>query len=416
MLTIALVICCSLLLDWYAFQSLKTLTANWKKSRASVFLFYWLIMLGSTLNLSIAFYIAANSHQPVPPYSMWAITIFLPLFITKTVLVLTLVTEDIVRFLSWISNRVSSKTNRNNQYPARRKFISQLGVVLGSIPFAAFVYGIAKGKYDYKVHRHTLYFEDLPEAFDGFTITQLSDIHSGSFGSASAIQRGIDLANAQKSDLFVFTGDLINNLAEEMDSWLAQFRELKAPFGQFSILGNHDYGEYVQWASEAEKEGNIDRVKAHHKNLDYHLLLNEHTVIEKDGQQIELLGVENWGNGFIQRGDLDKALEGTNEESFKILLSHDPSHWEEKVKNHPQKIHLTLSGHTHGAQMGIETPTVKWSPIQYRYPHWEGLKTENDRSNYINRGFGVLAFSGRVGVWPEITVLELRKKSSESVS
>ena len=254
------------------------------------------------------------------------------------------------------------------------------------------------------------FFDDLPEAFDGFTITQLSDIHSGSFDHTSAVQRGINIAKAQHSDLFVFTGDLVNNAAWEIEPYIDLFKQIKAPFGQFSILGNHDYGDYIQWDSLQEKEANLEQLKAQHKKLGYRLLLDENLELEKNGQKISLVGVQNWGKGFIQLGDLDKALKGVNENAFKILLSHDPTHWVEKVRHHKAKIQLTLSGHTHGAQFGVETAGLRWSPVKYIYPYWAGPASYNGRQLYVNRGFGFLAFSGRLGIWPEVTVLTLRRR------
>jgi predicted MPP superfamily phosphohydrolase len=269
-----------------------------------------------------------------------------------------------------------------------------------------------KGKYDYKVHRQTIYFDDLPAAFDGFTITQLSDIHSGSFDNAKAVQRGIDLAKAQKSDLFVFTGDLVNNAAWEIEPYINSFGELKAPYGQFSILGNLDYGDYIKWDSEAEKTANLDKLKEHHAALGYRLMLDENIDIEKNGQKISLIGVQNWGRHFIQIGDLHKALKGVNKDAFKILLSHDPTHWEDHVRYNDTTIHLTLAGHTHGAQFGVETNGLRWSPVQYSYLDWAGLANEKDRYLYVNRGFGFLAFSGRLGIWPEVTVITLKRKQA----
>jgi predicted MPP superfamily phosphohydrolase len=282
--------------------------------------------------------------------------------------------------------------------------------LVAAVPFTGFLYAMFKGKYDFKLHKETFYFDDLPDAFDGFTITQISDIHSGSFDNKDAVQRGIDLAKSQKSDLFVFTGDLVNNAAWEIEPYLEHFRQLKAPYGQFSILGNHDYGDYIEWDSEDEKAANLVRLKQHHKELGYRLLLDENVVIEKGGQKISLIGVQNWGRGFIQVGDLDKALNGVDKDAFKLLLSHDPTHWEEKVRYHPTKIHLTLAGHTHGAQFGVETTGLRWSPVQYRYYDWAGPAEQYGRQLYVNRGFGFLAFSGRLGIWPEVTVITLKKK------
>lgn len=272
-----------------------------------------------------------------------------------------------------------------------------------------FIYGMIRGKYAYRVIKHTLFFEELPESFDGFTITQISDVHAGSFNNPKAIQKGIDMIKAQQSDLFVFTGDLVNNKAEEIVPWISYFSQIKAPCGQFSILGNHDYGDYVKWENETAKQTNLQQLKDYHATLGYRLLLDEHIEIHKNGEKIILAGIENWGIGFGERGDLKKALQNVSPNDFKILLSHDPTHWEAQVKNEPSKIQLTLSGHTHGMQFGFEAFGIKWSPVKYRYAHWAGLKEENGRYLNINRGFGFIGFSGRIGIWPEITVIELKK-------
>jgi len=273
-----------------------------------------------------------------------------------------------------------------------------------------FVYGMVFGKYNYKVINHTLYFKDLPDSFDGFKLVQISDVHAGSFNNPKAVQRGIDLINKQHADLFVFTGDLVNNKAEEIKPWISYFSQIKAPFGQFSILGNHDYGDYIKWGTEAEKTANLNQLKAYHRDLGFKLLLDEHVHIKKDDQYIVLAGVENWGIGFGERGDLKKALLNTTKAEFKILLSHDPTHWEAQVKNFIPNVQLTLSGHTHGMQFGLEAFGIKWSPVKYRYKHWAGLKTENDSVININRGFGFIGFSGRIGIWPEISVISLKKQ------
>jgi predicted MPP superfamily phosphohydrolase len=225
-----------------------------------------------------------------------------------------------------------------------------------------------------------------------------------------AVQKGIDLINKQHADLFVFTGDLVNNKAEEIKPYIQHFSQIKAPFGQFSVLGNHDYGDYIKWESELVKQQNLQQLKKYHTEIGFRLLLDEHVTLEKNGEKLVLVGIENWGLGFGERGDLNKALQGNTPEEFKILLSHDPSHWEAQVKNHPSKIQLTLAGHTHGMQFGFEAFGLKWSPVQFRYKHWAGIKQENNRFLNVNRGFGFIGFSGRVGIWPEITLIELRKK------
>ena len=322
-----------------------------------------------------------------------------------------LLLDDIVRFFWGIIRRLFKPKPKASEpfFPSRRRFIAEAGILLASIPFTGFLYAIFKGKYDYRLHEVTLYFKDLPVSFDGFTITQLSDFHSGSFDHMPAVVRGIEIAKAQLSVLFVFTGELFNNMACEVEPYISLFSQLKAPYGQFSILGNHDYGDYAQWDSEEEKSANFEKLKQHHQTLGYRLMLNENTVIRKGADQLALIGVENWGRGFIQAGDIDKALEGVDKNAFKILLSHDPTHWEEKIRFHSTTIHLTLSGHTHGAQFGVESDKLRWSPVQGRYLDWAGLANEKDRYLYVNRGFGFLAFSGRLGIWPEITRLTLRR-------
>ena len=288
--------------------------------------------------------------------------------------------------------------------------MSMLALGVAAVPFTGIIYGVAKGRYQYTVRRIKLAFPDLPDAFNGFTITQLSDIHSGSFDNKAAVAYGVDLANRQHSDLFVFTGDLVNNEAAEMDPWIDTFSNLKAPMGQFSILGNHDYGDYIQWPDARTKAENLESLKAVHKKIGFRLLLNERITLEKDGQRINLIGVENWGKGgFAKYGDLQKAAAGLQKDSFNILLSHDPSHWEAEVLPHPEKIHLTLSGHTHGMQFGVELPGFRWSPIKYVYPQWAGVYERAGRYLYVNRGFGFLGFPGRVGILPEITVITLVK-------
>jgi predicted MPP superfamily phosphohydrolase len=398
------------LLDFYVSQGLKTLLAKAnRQTRRIVLWLYWAISI--LLVVALVVTITGASRPPgMRPYQQWLLSIFIGLLVSKLFFALVLLIGDVYRLIAGLSNSISKKKKEGSYIPARRRFVSEAAVLLAAVPFASFLYAMVKGKYDYRVHRHTLYFDDLPEAFDGFTITQLSDIHSGSFDNAEAVQRGIDLANAQKSDLFVFTGDLVNNVATEIEPYINRFSQLKAPYGQYSILGNHDYGDYVQWDSEDAKAANLQKLKEHHKTLGFRLLLDESLPIEKDGQKIVLIGVQNWGRGFIQIGNLDEALAGVKQEDFKLLLSHDPTHWEEKVRYHPSHIHLTLSGHTHGAQFGVETDRFRWSPVKYQYLDWAGLAQENKRFLYVNRGFGFLAFSGRLGIWPEITVIELKRK------
>ncbi|MES2265901.1 MAG: metallophosphoesterase [Bacteroidota bacterium] len=296
-------------------------------------------------------------------------------------------------------------------FPPRALWVSELTAALAGVIFLVVLFGITRGRHFYRVRRETLYLPDLPEAFDNFTITQLSDIHAGSFSSDEGVQKGLRMVNAQASDLILFTGDLVNNKASEMDRWIPAFSKLKAHYGKFSVLGNHDYGDYIKWESETAKRDNLSRLKQVHGDIGFNLLLNQAISIKKDGQAINLIGVENWGKGgFHKYGDLEKAAAGLPENSFNILMSHDPSHWDAVTLGHHQHIHLTLAGHTHGMQFGIEIFGFKWSPIKYVYKQWAGLYEQAGKYLYVNRGFGFLGLKGRIGMWPEIAVITLKQK------
>jgi len=340
-----------------------------------------------------------------------AIGMTITILIPKVFIFIFLMGEDVVRLvdktISWI------RIGATEPISGRRKFLSQIALISASIPFVSFLYGIAIGRYNYKVLKYQLYFDDLPETFDGFTITQISDIHSGSFTNRKKIQYGVDLINEQNSDLLLFTGDIVNNRASEMHQWIEMFSALNAPYGKYSILGNHDYGDYTSWSSEKEKVENFEAIKSLHPKMGFELLCNENRSLEKEGRKISLIGVENWGKGgFKKKGDLALASIGVKQEDFKILMSHDPSHWDVQIKENDFNYQLTLSGHTHGLQMGIEIPGwIKWSPSKYVYKQWAGLYQEFGRYINVNRGFGYHAFPGRVGIWPEITVIELKKSS-----
>jgi len=405
------------LFDWYAFQGVRTLTAGWDNDtlKTLVHTVFW----GMHVVLPIALAIGAFQMQKTHKMSTWAVmagNTLITILITQLVFVLVLFGGDLLRLVSstfhWLQTRSTESIEKQAFMPDRRKFVAQVALAVATVPFVSFVYGILKGKYDYTVHRYVLKFKDLPEQFHGFTITQISDVHSGSFDNPEAVQRGVDMIKAQNSDLFLFTGDLVNNDATEFEPYKAMFGAIKAPYGQFSILGNHDYGDYGPFPSPEAKRQNLEDLKRHQAEAGYRLLLDEHVNIEKDGAKIQLIGIQNWGHGFSQYGDFEKALSQVDSDSFKILMSHDPSHFEYQVKDHPQLIHLTLSGHTHGMQMGIEIPgIIKWSPSSFRYPRWAGIYEANGRTLNVNRGFGFLGFRGRVGIWPEITVIELQRES-----
>ena len=389
-------------LEYYAFQAVKTVTKN------RVIRWVWLgIGLLVYLNLLYVIFATPSNSGQTKQFQM-ATGMMITILIPKVFILIILFGEDIVRLaqkiISWLG------ANPTQSISGRRKFISQMALGLAAIPFASFLYGIIQGRYNYKVLKYQLSFKDLPDAFNGFTITQISDIHSGSFTNKEKVQYGVDMINDQHSDLLLFTGDIVNNKASEMDNWIDMFGTLKAPYGKYAVLGNHDYAEYIRGISKEEKEVQFEEIKNIHPKIGFDLLCNEHRYIEKDGQKIALVGVENWGKSFKQAGDLSKASDGVSKDDFKILMSHDPSHWEAEVKQDDLNYHLTLSGHTHGLQMGIEIPGwFKWSPSKYVYKQWAGLYEEYGRYINVNRGFGYHAFPGRVGIWPEITVIELKK-------
>lgn len=396
-----------ILIDIYAFQAVRTLTRNsW---------IHGVYVLLSILILAALIYQISNmgAGKVMDINTMYVFGIFLTFFVPKLIIVVFMFGEDMGRFFTGIFMKVAG-SDEAQFMASRRKFVSTIALGIAAIPFASLLYGMIQGKYNYKVLKYVLEFEDLPGEFDGFALTQISDIHSGSFDNRNKVEYAINLINEQKSDVILFTGDLVNNIADEMNDWKQLFSTLKAPHGVFSVLGNHDYGDYVKWESDSEKAGNLQNLKKLQKDMGWNLLLNENRYLKKNGQKIALIGVENWGeNGFKQAGDLDKACQGISHDDFKILMSHDPSHWQSKVKKDPRHFHLTLSGHTHGMQFGIEIPGIlKWSPIKYRYKNWAGIYEEFGRFINVNRGFGFLGYPGRVGIWPEITVIQLKKKQN----
>ncbi len=397
------------LIDLYALQAIRTLTKN-----------FWItgVYLLVSLVIIVSLYFLLNSNSPThfsqPPIS-YLFGLFLVLIIPKLLVIIFMLGEDITRLISGLYFKIF--TNEQNFYiPSRRKFLSTLALGVAAIPFSTLLYGMIKGKYNFKVLKYELEFADLPEAFDGFTMTQISDIHSGSFDNKNKISYAVDLINQQDSDAIFFTGDLVNNVADEMDDWKELFSNLSAKEGVFSVLGNHDYGDYIRWNSEEEKLKNLNKLKKIQSEMGWNLLLNENFYIKRKNQKIAIVGVENWGeNGFKQAGDLDAACKNINNSDFKVLLSHDPSHWKSRVKNDDRNFQLTLSGHTHGMQFGIEIPGwIKWSPVKYRYENWAGIYEEKGRFINVNRGFGFLGYPGRVGIWPEITVIKLKKKGSNA--
>lgn len=391
-------------IELYAFQAVKTLIKP-----------KWAILTYQILSAIALLYIVYSFTQfdrsvGQTQQTMITMALFLILYTPKLILTLFMLGEDIFRVGSG-STRFFMQSENFEFLNSRRKFISQIGLGLAAIPFASLIYGVTVGKYNYKVIKQRIYFPDLPEAFDGFKITQISDVHSGSFDNAEKINYAIDLVNEQDSDMILFTGDIVNTHAKEMYPWIDTFNRIKKhAYGKYAVLGNHDYGEYVTWPNEQEKEANFKAIKGLYGQIDFKLLLNEHTYIEKGTDRFALIGVENWGHNFKKAGDINKASQGIATTDFKVLMSHDPSHWDYEIKNHDKNFHLTLAGHTHGMQFGIEIPGYfKWSLAQYVYAQWAGLYENLGRYVYVNRGFGFHAYPGRVGIMPEITVIELKK-------
>ncbi|MBT8244959.1 MAG: metallophosphoesterase [Winogradskyella sp.] len=398
--------------DYYAFQSLRTITkSNWW------YALYWVFTIALLGNFVYQFFGFSRSDGFSQAHGL-AIGFLIAMVVPKLILITIMFAEDVFRIPQGIYSYFmqSSENGQDLNYlPSRRKFISQIGLGFAAIPFVSILYGMYKGKYNFKVLKYVLHFEDLPEAFDGYRLTQISDIHSGSFDNMDKVKYAVDLINKQQSDVILFTGDMVNNKATELEPYVSVFNKLKAKDGLYSVLGNHDYGDYISWTSEKEKQQNLEDLKTLQKDIGFDLLLNENRFIEKKGERIALIGVENWGKGgFKKAGDLQKAKSQVNEKDFKVLLSHDPSHWDAEVVNDDYHYHLTLSGHTHGMQFGIEIPGwFKWSPVKWRYKRWAGVYEELGQYINVNRGFGYLAFPGRVGIWPEITVIELKKGSKK---
>ena len=393
------------IIEFYAFQALRTLIkVKW------VLVSYQIISLLLFIFIIYSF-LQFDRSVGQTKQTMFTMGLVLLVYVPKMVLALVLLGEDIFRIGAGSVNYFIESNERTAFFASRRKFVSQIGLGLAAVPFLSLIYGVTIGKYNYKVIRQQIFFPDLPDAFDGFTITQISDVHSGSFDNPEKINYAIDLVNEQNSDMILFTGDIVNTDAKEMHPWIETFNRIKKhEYGKYSVLGNHDYGEYVTWPSEAAKEKNFQDIKNLYGQIGFKLMLNEHTFIEKGTDKIALVGVENWGQNFKKAGDIAKASEQLKKEDFKILMSHDPSHWDYEIKNHDKNFHLTLSGHTHGMQFGIEIPGYfKWSLAQYVYTQWAGLYENLGRYVYVNRGFGFHAYPGRVGIMPEITVIELKK-------
>lgn len=387
-----------LLLEFYIFEAVKIYLKKTLHRRI-----YWGVSL---LLYIIIVFLAFSSRTDYPDQIkfQWIMTIGLGLIVPKFFIALFLLIDDIFRVGQFSINII---TKKRKHLPTRRKFLHIMGISLAGI-FSGLIFdGIIWGKYRHRVRRVRLNLKNLPKAFKGYKIIQISDVHSGSFSNPKKLQKAIDLINKQNADLVLFTGDMVNYRAEEFIPFIPLFTSINAKDGKYSVLGNHDYGGYY-YKNQEEIEKNIHNLICYEAQAGFRNLRNEHFFIEKNNERLYIIGVENWGlPPFPQLGDLDKATEGIPSSATKILMSHDPTHFDEVVKKHPSDIALTLSGHTHGMQFGLDLKNIKWSPIQYKYPKWADLYESFGKYLYVNRGFGVLAFPGRVGIDPEITLFEL---------
>ena len=386
-------------LEFYVYQALKTVTNNhWiRVGYWVVTILVYLFFIYEVLN----FKRTDRDHHRVQLVA----SLFLIFFLPKLFIIFFLFLEDLGRWLIYFSQKFIS----GDTYLAdRRTFISLLGLGSAAVLAGLFLDGIIFGKYRHSVRKVKIKIPGLPNSFKGYRIVQISDVHSGSFFHPDKLQNAINLINKQDPDLVLFTGDMINNYATEFEPFVQLFSTIKSRDGKFSILGNHDYGDYGEWNSAQEKAQNIPSLIDLQKKAGFEMLRNEHRIIERNGEKLYILGVENWGEKpFPQYGDLDKASKDVPADAAKILMSHDPTHFDAVVKNHPSNVHLTLSGHTHGMQFGLDLKNVRWSPVQYRYKKWADLYESNGKSLYVNRGFGVIGYPGRVGIDPEITLIEL---------
>lgn len=412
------VIAIILFIDIYSWHGVKQLVQNKSiQTKRWVRIIWW-----ATPILLLSLFIASNliiALQTNTRFRVYLSASIFMLYLSKLILLLFVFIDDLRRLFIWLLrktkstpevNPTSTEAEISTNTITRSQFLAQAGTITAAVPFIMLSKGIFKGGYDYQIHRVPLYIKNLPSAFHGLKVAQLSDIHTGSLLDQDAVSRGVQMLLKEKPDMIFFTGDLVNNETHEAFNYANMFSQIKAPMGVFSIYGNHDYGDYRSWKNIAEKQKNLDDLAKLHHDMGWHLLRNEHVTIDKGGQRIGLIGVENWGNkGRFQKfGDIDKAKANMPDVPVKLLLSHDPSHFDDIISKKHTDIDVTFSGHTHGMQFGVEFGKIKWSPSQYIYPHWAGLYEVNGTRLYVNRGFGFLGYPGRVGILPEITIFELK--------
>ena len=402
-----------LLIEYYAFTAFKFAIKNVRPSykNLAIGLYVFSSILWFLMFFAFDYIRTADANKSVRSF---VIIYFMGLLISKVLIASILLIDDLRRFVYLIISSFYSKQTTPlaiQDGMTRSAFLTKFAILFGGSVFATMLYGMTN-RYNYNLKKIKIAFANLPSAFKGLKIIQISDIHSGSFNDLKAVEKGVELIMAQNPDLILFTGDLVNNKSDEMNDYIDVFSKLSAPFGVYSIFGNHDYGDYISiqdWGGEDAKKQNLTNLKEIHAKMGWRLLLDEHIAIEKDGEHIGLIGVENISasRGFHSYGNLQNAYKGAEKYPFKILMSHDPSHWDHETTQAFKDIDLTLSGHTHGMQFGVEIPWLKWSPVQYVYKRWAGLYKKDEQYLYVNRGYGFLGYPGRVGILPEITLIEL---------
>jgi len=408
---LGIIVVIMVLLDFYVFQAVKLVSSSTSpKWKMFIYSSYWVISLAAVIILLLLPVIHFNSWPKTIRFYVFAT--ILGLFFAKVLACVFFLLDDLRRLVQWASAKLFFRNTEGESLGeegiSRSIFLSWLGLGLGGGLFATLIHGFSN-KYNYQLRRMTLAFDNLPKSFKGMKIVQISDIHSGSFTNKEAVKKGVDKILQEKADLILFTGDLVNDRATEMNDYVDVFDKLQAPLGVYSTLGNHDYGDYTEWDSPEAKQANLEHLKKIHGQLGWRLLMNEHVVLEKNGDQMALIGIENWSalKRFPKHGRMDLAYPGSEKYPFKILMSHDPTHWDAQVRPSYPEIDLTLAGHTHGFQFGVEIPGFRWSPVQYVYKQWAGLYEEANQKLYVNRGYGFIGYPGRVGILPEITIIEL---------
>ena len=402
-------------IDLYVFQGIKVLHQNRPAStQRTINMIYWAVAAFCLSVIILGNYF--DWHQWNKMFRTYSFAVIVTVYFSKIFVVLFLVIDDVLRLFRWTGSVVSQtffntvKSGDGNGI-TRYQFISKLAFFIAAVPFTSMIYGMLRGPNRFNLRNVKISSKDLPAGFDGLKIVQVSDIHIGSFLSSEPLERAVAMILTEKPDVIFFTGDLVNDRSDEAAPYVDILKKISAPMGVYSILGNHDYGDYYAWKNKEEKAANLDNLKRFQRELGWKLMLNEHTYLEKDGSSIGLIGIENWGAhaNFSRYGDMKKATDGFEPRPFNILLSHDPSQWHAQVTPEYPYVDLTLSGHTHGFQFGVEIPGFKWSPVQYLYKEWADLYSLGSQNLYVNRGLGWIGYPGRVGILPEITVFELNK-------